>query len=102
MKTTLRKYKAIVITTIVTLVVLSVWICFSPYGLRNYLDMRARLTKVSTEVNNLKQQNKALRQEIHHLQSDPAYQEEIARRNFNMLKRNEMVFDFSKAKKKGH
>ncbi len=102
MRTTLRKYKVIVITTLVTMVVLSIWIYFSPYGLRNYLDMRARLTKVSTEINNLKQQNKALRQEIRHLRSDPAYQEEIARRNFNMLKRNEMVFDFSKPKKKGH
>ncbi|HFQ80146.1 MAG TPA: septum formation initiator family protein [Desulfobacterales bacterium] len=101
MKTTLRKYKLIVITSIVTLIVLSIWIYFSPYGLRNYLDMRARLTKVSTEVNNLKQQNKALRLEIRHLQSDPAYQEEIARRNFHMLKRNEMIFDFSKPKKKG-
>ncbi len=102
MKTTLRKYKVIVITTLVTLTVLGIWIYFSPYGLRNYLDMQARLSKVSTEVNNLRQQNKALRQEIHHLQNDPAYQEEIARRNFNMLKRNEMVFDFSKPKKKGH
>ncbi len=102
MKTALRKYKVIVIITIVTLIMLSAWIYFSPYGLRNYLDMRDRLARVSTEVNNLKQQNKALRLEIHHLQSDPAYQEEIARRNFNMLKRNEMVFDFSKPRKKGH
>ncbi|MFW8601528.1 FtsB family cell division protein [Desulfobacterota bacterium M19] len=101
MKTTLRKYKVIVITTIVTLIVLSAWIYFSPYGLRNYLDMRSRLARVSTEVNNLRKQNKALRREIRHLQSDPAYQEEIARRNFNMLKRNEMIFDFSRPGKKG-
>ena len=48
----------------------------------------------------LEQQNRDLQAEIEQLKNDAEYLEQVAREKHGLLKKNEMVFDFSKEKKK--
>ncbi len=69
---------------------------FAPYGARNYISLRQKLSSISLEVNKLQEQNKALKEEIQQIKHDPVYLEKIARKKYNLLKKNEIIFDFSK------
>ncbi|TBV80715.1 MAG: septum formation initiator family protein [Desulfobulbaceae bacterium] len=79
---------------LVFLAIFTIWMALSPYGLWQYY-------KVSREFKNLRQENQRLETEnrelliqITRLQNDPVYIEEIARRDFGLLKKNELLFDF--------
>ncbi len=98
MKTKLRKYKIIITTSLLLCMALGLWVYFSPYGARNYLSLEDELNKVSSEVKILQRQNSNLREEINKIKHDPDYLKKIARHNYNLLKKNEMIFDFSKKK----
>jgi len=52
------------------------------------------------ENKNLEQRNVQLRREIDRLQNDDAYLEELARKKYGLLKKNEMVFEFKSSQKK--
>ena len=90
-----RYYKIVIIFVVLALL----WIVFSPgAGLLT-------LWRKRSELHNLEQQNVALEEEntqlqeiIDKLQNDPAYLEEVARREHNLLKKNERVFEFSSKK----
>lgn len=99
MKIQFQKYRIIINTGLLLCLLLGIWVYFAPYGVKNYLSLRHELTQVSSEVDNLQQQNLALRVEINEIKHDPSYLKKIARQNYNLLKKNEMIFDFSKKKK---
>lgn len=61
-----------------------------------YLKLRKRISNLSTEVVNLQKQNEELKIEIDKLNNDQQYVEDIARRDYGLLKKNEIVFDFNK------
>lgn len=77
------------------------WIVFAPgSGLFDYYRSRTQLTQLQKDVSLLKQENSQLRTENNRLRNDPEYLEKIAREEYNLLKKNERVFDFSKGKPK--
>jgi len=79
---------------------LILWIFFAPH--RGALDLfraQRELKKIQAENMRLKNENKALQDEIDRLQNDPAYLEEKARKEYGMLKDNEMLYIFKKKKK---
>jgi len=47
----------------------------------------------------LEAKNKALQEEINRLENDPAYLEEKARKEYGMLKENEVLYIFKKKEK---
>jgi len=98
MRKTIRKYKIIISTGLLLCLTLGIWVYFAPYGAKNYFSLRQELTKVSSEVTNLRRQNLALQEEINKIKHDPRYLKKIARQNYNLLKKNEIVFDFSRKK----
>jgi len=98
MKTSLRKYKFLMLSAILLCLTLGLWVYFAPYGVYNYLSLQSKFKKVSSEVVNLREQNQALREEIQQIKNDPDYLEKIARQKYNLLKKNELIFDFSKRK----
>ncbi|NOX26077.1 MAG: septum formation initiator family protein [Deltaproteobacteria bacterium] len=100
MRIKFQKYRIIINTGLLLCLALVIWVYFAPYGAKNYLSLRQELTNVSSEVDNLRQQNLALRAEINEIKHDPNYLKKIARQNYNLLKKNEMIFDFSKKKKR--
>ncbi len=77
------------------------WVVFAPgSGLFGYYRSRTKLTRLQKDVFLLEKENSQLRTENNRLRNDPAYLEKIAREEYNLLKKNERVFDFSKGNSK--
>jgi len=74
------------------------WIIFSPgTGLLFLMGHRAELEQLQEKTAELEKENSDLHAEIDRLQNDPEYLEEVARKEYGLLKKNERVFDFSKS-----
>ena len=77
------------------------WILFAPgHGLYFLHKQKKYLAELQVEQQILMENNRKLAEDVERLQNDQAYLEKIAREEHGMLKENEMVFDFSKKKKK--
>jgi len=73
------------------------WLLFAPEsGLLSLLRYRAELQELTVETEDLALENERLQEEIDKLQNDIAYFEEVARRDYGLLKPHERVYDFSK------
>lgn len=75
------------------------WMIFAPgSGLVAIWKKRSELQSLQEQNQQLEVANTQLQKEIDKLQNDPAYLEEIARREHNLLKKNERVFEFAPKK----
>ncbi|MGB3221724.1 MAG: septum formation initiator family protein [Desulforhopalus sp.] len=73
------------------------WIIFSPgSGIVTLMSKRSELKKLQEDTARIEQQIKDLQKEIDLLHNDSRYLEDIARKDYGLLKKNERVFDFSK------
>lgn len=76
------------------------WLLFSPgNGVLSVFSTKSELRKLQAETDELSRENAVLEAEINKMKNDPAYLEEVARRDFGLLKPNERVFDFSRSGK---
>jgi len=76
------------------------WLLFSPgNGLLSVFSTKSELRKLQAETAELSKENAVLKIEIDKMKNDPAYLEEVARRDFGLLKPNERVFDFTRTEK---
>ncbi len=82
------------------LVVLAVlWGIFSPgSGLFAIWRKNSELKSIQQQNVMLEEDNIQLQKGIDKLQNDPAHLEEVARREYNLLKKNERVFEFAPKK----
>lgn len=92
--------KRLITISLIIALILVFWIAFSPKGLLQYFRLTESLETVKAENQKLEKQNKELRQEIARLLNDPAYLEEIARKKYGLIKKNEIIFDFEKKEKR--
>ena len=91
-----RKLRNVII---VALLFITGWFLFSPWGFIKYYRISSELERVRKANLELEENNKELVEEVEKLTSDPAYIEEVARKKFGLVKKNELIFDFSKKKK---
>jgi cell division protein FtsB len=70
------------------------WILFSSNGVMNYYAIQKELTTIQEENIQLAAENEELKNEIEKLKADPAYLEEVARKEYGLVKKNEMIFKF--------
>jgi cell division protein FtsB len=83
----------------VLLVLALLWIFFAPgSGVVTFISKRSELKKAQEEAVRIEQQIDELQNEIDRLHNDPTYLEDIARKEYGLLKKNEEVYDFSKSK----
>lgn len=92
--------RALPIAVAIVLAALAAWMLFSPHGGWKYYQVSRDLRAIRAENKGLHQANEELRQEIHRLKNDPKYLEEVARQDFDLLRKNEMIFDFSRESRK--
>jgi cell division protein FtsB len=85
--------------SIALLVFFLTWMFFAPgSGLLALWKKRVEVQILEEQNRQLEATNAQLQQEIDKLQNDPAYLEEVARRQHNLLKKNERVFEFAPKK----
>ena len=83
-------------------ILLVIWIMIAPNGAIKYYRVNKELGVVHARNQELTAENEALKEEIGKLKNDPAYIQEIARKKYGMIKKNEIVFEFKPKKKKHH
>jgi len=81
------------------MVLVLLWILIAPKKSALHL-VRAQkeLEAIHAENKKLEEENAFLREEIDKLKHDPAYLEEKARKEYGLLKKNELLYKFDKKK----
>lgn len=79
---------------LLSLLLITGWILFSSNGVINYYAIQKELHAIQEENLKLAAENDQLKIEIQRLKADPAYLEEVARKDYGLVKKNEMVFNF--------
>lgn len=89
-----------VMKIVIALVLIAVlWVVFAPgSGIVTLIKKRSELNRLQKEKAQLEQQIDTLQEDIERLHNDPAYLEDVARRKYGLLKKNEKVYDFSQSK----
>lgn len=73
------------------------WIVFAPNrGILDLFRAQEGLEQIQADNKRLEEENRALQEAINRLQNDPAYLEEKARKEYGMLKENEVLYIFKK------
>ena len=85
---------------VMVVVLLCLWLFFAPNGVLRYYRLRQEIEAVKNETTSLEDQNSILLKDVQRLQNDPAYLEDVARDEYDLIRKNEMVFDFTKRGKK--
>ncbi len=88
-------HKRLIIVSLLALIVLVGWHVFSPRGLVRYMQLRGQLAELHRTNSDLEKDNTSLAREVFRLQNDDLYFEDIARRRYGLIKKNEIIFDFS-------
>ena len=78
-------------------ILLILWIVFAPdRGMLSLYKTKNEIQRLQAENSTLEEENKKLQEEINRLQSEPEYLEEKARKEYGMLKENEVLYIFKK------
>lgn len=87
---------------VILLVVLAfLWLLLAPRtGFISLLRQRSELKSLQEQTQVLAEKNAEMREEIEKIEGDTAYLEEIARRDYGLIKENEILFEFPSKKKK--
>jgi cell division protein FtsB len=81
------------------IVLLLLWVLIAPKkSALHLLQAQKKLEAIQAANTKLEEENKSLRQEIDRLKHDPTYLEEKARKEYGLLKKNEMIYKFDKKK----
>lgn len=84
---------------VVLVVIALLWVVFAPRsGIFSLWKKRQELQRLQQQTVQLQKDNEVLEKDIDRLQNDPEYLEEIARKEYGLLKKNERVFEFSSRK----
>jgi cell division protein FtsB len=84
------------VITIGALLLLTLWILISPYGLGRYFQVQKRLAAIGLEIAALEEKNLSLAETNDRLQNDGDYLDEVARKQYGLIKENEIIFDFGR------
>ena len=87
-------------TALLFAALLLLWVVFAPNrGIFDLIKAQKELETLQVENSRLKEENQALQEEISRLRDDPDYLEEKARKEYGMLKENEVLYIFKKKEK---
>jgi len=96
-KFTKQETKQLLYIGLFLLILLIVLIIFAPNrGIIALQRSQKEITKLQAENKRLAEENQVLEEEINKLQNDPAYLEEKARKEYGLLKENEVLYIFKK------
>lgn len=92
-----REKKQLYYIGLLLIALLILWIVFAPNrGMLALYRSQEELMRLQADNKRLEEENKLLQEEINRLQNDPDYLEEKARKEYGMLKENEVLYIFKK------
>jgi cell division protein FtsB len=92
--------KKMLLYSVLIVAVVGTWSVFGPYGALKYYEVANELNEILAQNEQLRETNTALQQEINKLKNDPVYLEEVAREEFGLIKKNEVIYEFPEKKKR--
>ncbi len=72
---------------------------FSKDGIRAFRTLKHQIKSLNAEIENLRVQKKKLEIEVYKLSSDDSYIEKIARRDYDLLRKKEIILKFVEIEK---
>lgn len=75
-----------------TALLVLLWLLFSPWGAVSLFRLQSQLTELQGGNKQLAAANQALTEEINRLKNDPAHLEKVAREEYGLLKKNEVLY----------
>lgn len=98
-KFTNNEKKLLSYAAVLFVVLLLLWVVFAPNrGVFDMIRSHNEIKKLQAENQRLEKENEELQAEIDRLENDPAYLEEKVRKEYGMLKENEVLYIFKKKK----
>jgi cell division protein FtsB len=97
-----RKLWKIPIIVICILGPIVAWLVFGEQGLLHLYHTELERQAYTERIRQLTEENQALIDEISRLRTDMEYVESVARKHFNMVKPNEVIYRFGKEKQDSH
>lgn len=87
--------------TVIILVAISfIWVIFAPdAGIFSWYRKKTKLESLEAEIAALEKQNRTLGNDISEITSKPEVLEEVARKKYKLMQKNEIIYDFTKPKK---
>lgn len=73
---------------------------FGDNGVLDYLRMKQATSETKRRVEQLERENRTLRKDIEALKNDNAYIEKVAREKLNMVRPDEVLYQFDKGEKR--
>ncbi len=83
--------KILLIAGIIALIIL-LWLTFSPWGAISYFRLERELGEAKNRNRELTESNRAMTSEIDRIKNDSTYLEKVARDQYGLLRKNEVVF----------
>lgn len=84
--------RKIFLATGVTALLALLWLIFSPWGTISYFRLKGELAEARNRNLELTATNGKMQSEIARLKSDSTYLEKVARDQYGLLRKNEVVF----------
>lgn len=98
-KKLLQERKFIQLAGLLAVILILLWVIFSSStGIVRFFQANQEREALQIANKNLEEKNKQLQNEVDRLEHDPAAIEEVARKEFGLIKKNEIIYDFSKKK----
>ena len=98
LKSKKNKYWKISLIVFCFLASIVAWLGFSERGLIHLYHTEMERQSYIDRIRQLAEENQTLLEEVHRLRTDMKYVESIVKEQFNLLKPNEVVYRFNKAK----
>jgi cell division protein FtsB len=92
--------KKVLLYSVFIVTMIGAWSVLGPYGFLKYYRVTRELNKVLIQNKQLRETNSSLQQEIHNLKTNPVYLEKVARQQFGLIKKNEVIYEFPEKKKR--
>lgn len=90
----IKKKKIVFYTFLLVIIVGVFYILFNEYGLLKYLKIKSELESINLQIEELKEENARLQNEIDSLKNKiPAKIERTAREKYDMMRENEVKID---------
>jgi cell division protein FtsB len=93
----LRKRRLIFYTlSFLTILYITFHIIFGDMGLIRYFELRKTKARLETQVREIEQDNKKLREQLKLIKEDPYMKEKHAREDYGLARRDELIFQYDR------